>query len=97
VVVVRRGKELGFRYGSEVSRRQVEVDGHPFWMVRFRRLLSPPAHRPGAPPLPPAALASYSHESEVLMLQDAEVLVRRTPEGFSDDEVEWILRTIRIT
>lgn len=41
-VIVRRGKELGFDYGLEQSRRMVKVNGHKFPLVRTMALISPP-------------------------------------------------------
>lgn len=93
-VIVRRGKELGFNYGLEKSKRTVKVKGTEFKLVRYMQLLSPPPLRPGQKPLGPEAAKNYEPESEVLRLPDAEVLMRREPRGFSDAEVEKILAAI---
>ena len=95
-IIVRRGEELGFRYGLELSRRQVELPGGRAWLVRFRRLLSPPAANPRLPPLSPDALRAYSPESEVLYIDGAEIAIPREPGGFTDDEVTMILLALQL-
>ena len=95
-VIVRRGKELGFNYGLEQSRRMVKVKGYKFPLVRTMALLSPPPMRPGQAPMSPKAAKNYQPESEVLYLPDAEVLIRREPSGFSSAEVEKILAAISV-
>jgi hypothetical protein len=93
-VIVRRGKELGFNYGHEQSRRTVVLHGREFTVVRARAILSPPPLRPGQAPMSREAARQFTPESEVLYLPDAEVLLRREPNGFSDAEVERILAAI---
>lgn len=93
-VIVRRGKELGFDYGFEMSRRKVTIQGRKFDVVRSQATLSPPPMRPGGKPMSKEAAKQYQPESEVLYLPDAEILIRRVPEGFSDAEVEKILAAI---
>ena len=95
-VIVRRGKELGFNYGLEQSRRMVSVNGHKFPLVRTMALISPPPMRQGQAPMSPQAAKNYKPESEVLYLPDAEVLIRREPRGFSSAEVEKILAAISV-
>jgi hypothetical protein len=93
-VIVRRGKEMGFNYGSEKSRRMVTIKGHKFPLVRTQAILSPPPMHPGQKPMSKEAAKNYKPESEVLYLPDAEVLIRREPQGFSSAEVEKILAAI---
>ena len=93
-VIVRRGREMGFRYGAEMSRRTVTVKGVEFTLVRYQAILSPPPMRPGQKPMSAEAAKHYKPESEVLRLPDAEVLLRRAPDGFSDEEVQKILEAI---
>lgn len=93
-VIVRRGKELGFNYGFELSRRSVTIQGRSFELVRSQATLSPPPMRPGQKPMTKEAAKHYQPESEVLYLPDAEILIRREPEGFSSAEVDKILAAI---
>ena len=95
-VIVRRGKELGARYGGELGRRTVKVKGGEFPMVRYQAILSPPPMKPGGTPMSAEAAKRYKPISEVLVLPDAEVLIRRDPDGFSDAEVETILAAISV-
>ena len=95
-VVVRRGREMGFNYGLEQSRRMMVVKGHKFPLVRSMAILSPPPLGPGQAPMSKEAAKRYQPESEVLYLPDAEVLIPRQPDGFSDAEVEKILAAISI-
>lgn len=95
-VIVRRGKELGFNYGLEQSRRMVKVKGYQFPLVRTIALISPPPMRQGQEPMSSKAAKNYKPESEVLYLPDAEVLIRREPSGFSNAEVEKILAAISV-
>ncbi len=87
---------MGFSYGLELSRRMVEVDGRPFPLVRFRAILSPPFLMPGALPMDAEAAERYRPVFDVLFLADAETLMPREPDGFSDEEVEAILRGISL-
>jgi len=96
VVVVRRGHEMGHSHGLEKSRRFVTVSGRELPLVRFRAILSPPPLHAGAS-LSEEAARRYQPESEVLFLPDAEVVLRREPDGFSDREVEVILGKISLS
>jgi hypothetical protein len=96
-VIVRRGKELGFQYGIELSHRKVKVRGGEFEVVRYQAILSPPPMKAGQKPMSEKAAANYQPISDVLVLPDAEVLIRREPDGFSDAEVERILAAISLS
>ena len=62
-VIVRRGRELGFQYGFELSRRRVKVKGGGFALVKCQAILSPPPMRAGQPPMSAeAAKKSPGHE-----------------------------------
>jgi hypothetical protein len=87
-VIVRRGDEMGCDYGLELSRHTVRRQT----LVRYRALLSPPPLAPGQPPLAPTAAARYQPEHDILRLADQELLIPRAPDGFSDDEVDAIVR-----
>ena len=93
-VIVRRGKELGFRYGFEQGRRMVQVQGGEYALVTYQELLSPPPLLPGQEPLPAQAAKQYEPVFEVLFLPDAEVLIPREPNGFTD--AERILKAISV-
>ncbi len=95
-LTVRRGEEMGLQYGFEQSRRTVEVQGRSFPLVRFEAILSPPPLMPGAPLLSPEAARHYHPQFDVLFLPDAEISIRRDPDGFSDEEVEAILEAISL-
>ena len=95
-VIVRRGKELGFQYGLEQSRRTVKVKGGQFALVKYQAMLSPPPMKPGGKPMSAEAAKNYTPVSDVLMLPDAEVLIRRDPHGFTDAELEKILASISV-
>jgi hypothetical protein len=95
-VIVRRGSELGFQYGEELSRKMVKIKGHSFPLVRTQASLSPPPLGPGHKPLSKEAAKRYEPESDVLYLPDAEVLIARQPDGFSPAEVEKILAAISV-
>ena len=94
---MRRGRELGFQYGFELSRRTVKVKGGEFALVKYQAILSPPPMRAGQPPMSAEAAKNYKPISDVLVLPDAEVLVRREPGGFTDGELEKILAAITVT
>jgi hypothetical protein len=94
---VRRGRELGFHYGIETSRRKVKVSGIDLVVVRFQAILSPPPLLPGATPMGDRASRAYRPVVDVLFLPDAEVLIVREPDGFSDEEVEAILQAVSIS
>ncbi|MEO7035265.1 MAG: hypothetical protein ABI548_15190 [Polyangiaceae bacterium] len=93
---VRRGKELGHRYGMALERRDVQLGTNRFLMIRFRRLLSPPAANPKLKPLSAQALRGYSPETDVLFVPGAEIAIPREPAGFSDEEVQTILLLIQL-
>ncbi len=93
-VIVRRGNEVGSNYGFELSRRRVTVQGKTFPLVRYVAILSPPPLLPGELPLSPEAAKQYEPEFEVLILPNAEVLLPRAPDGFTDAEVQEILAKI---
>ncbi|MEO8902856.1 MAG: hypothetical protein ABI488_12530 [Polyangiaceae bacterium] len=95
-IFVRRGKELGHRYGMELGRREVQLHAGRFWLIRFRQLLSPPAANPKLKPLSAEALRAYSPETDVLLVPGAEIGIPREPAGFSDEELEAILRAIQV-
>jgi hypothetical protein len=95
-VIVRCGKELGFRYGLELSRRKVKIADGVFELVRYQELLAPPPLLPGHRSLPAAAAKQYQPVVEVLFLPGAEVLIRREPNGFTDADVAKILDAITL-
>jgi len=95
-VIVRRGEERGFWYGFEQGRRKVKVEGGEFELVKYQNRLSPPPLLPGKRPLSAAAAKQYEPVSEVLFLPDAEVLIPRAPDGFTDAEVDKILAAISV-
>lgn len=95
-LIVRRGEERGFWYGFEQGRRKVTVKGGEFELVTYQNRLSPPPLLPGKRPLSAAAAKQYEPVSEVLFLPDAEVLIPRAPDGFTDAEVEKILAAISV-
>jgi len=95
-VIVRRSSELGFPYGFVLSRRMVKVAGGEFELVKYRNLLSPPPLVPGQEPLSAEAAKHYAPVVEVLFLPDAEVLIPREPDGFTDAEVAKILAAISV-
>lgn len=95
-VIVRRGASMGFPYGMQSSERLVRIGDLDVRLTRYTALLSPPPWTPGSTPMTAEAARNYKPESEVLHLPDAEVLIRRAPNGFSDDEVELILAAITL-
>ena len=96
-VIVRRGGPSGVHYGLEMGRRRVTLEGGEFDLVRFQDILSPPPLPPGGVPMSPQAAEAYKPVAEVLFLPDAEVLIRRSPRGFSDAEVGAILDAISVS
>lgn len=50
-VIVRRSEELGFRYGIELSRRKVKIEGRQFELVQVPKpaVPAPIGSRPGTP------------------------------------------------
>ena len=95
-VIVRRGRERGFRYGLALSRRKVTLGDGAFEVVTYQALLSPPPLLPGHQPLSAAAARRYGPVIEVLFLPDAEVLIPRAPDGFTDAEVGKILDAVSV-
>lgn len=96
-IIVRRGAELGHDYGvKEPGERLVTISDVEVKITRHRQILSPPVLEPNARPVTTEAERRYRPESDVLRLPDAEVLIRRTPDGFSDDELAQILAAITI-
>lgn len=95
-IVVRRGAALGHDYGlQEPGDRSVTISGIVVTITRHTQILSPPVLEPGNAPMPGAE--HFDHpEFEVLRLPDAEVLIQRSPDGFSDEEVIQILAAITI-
>ena len=87
VVSVRRGDQMGFDYGLEFGRRALNVDGTPVTLVSYHQLLSPPPLVPRQQPMSQAAAAHYTPESEVAYIAGMEVLLRRHPSGFTEEEV----------
>lgn len=96
-VIVRRGRELGASYGGELGRRTVKVKGGAVPLVKYQAILSPPPLKPGGKPMSAEAAKHYKPISEVLVLPDAEVLIRRDPDGFTDAEVDTILAAISVS
>jgi len=96
-VIVRRGPAMGHDHGFERWRRLVRIGGHEFLVVTSMALHSPPVLAPGAQPMSAEAARSYQPISDVLYLPDAEVLIRREPDGFTDAEVERIVSAIALT
>ncbi|MCB9555273.1 MAG: hypothetical protein H6707_04160 [Deltaproteobacteria bacterium] len=90
-VIVRRGSERGFDYGLPQGEREVELAEERFTVTRYVALLSPPLARPGSPAIDPAR---FKPEVEVLRLPDAELMLPRQPDGFSDDEVAQIFAAV---
>jgi hypothetical protein len=62
-------------------------------VVRMQQVLSPPVMEPGRPPTNPE---DYRPVDDILLLPDGELLIRRSPRGFSDMEVSRILAGIEI-
>jgi len=91
-VIVRRGIEMGTcAYGIEEGTRTATIAGEQVRVTRYHQLLSPPPWTPGAAPVDPSA---YANTSDVVYLPDAELLLDRGVEGFSDEEVERVLSAI---
>jgi hypothetical protein len=96
-VIVRRGDEMESRFGFELSRRTLRLDGMSVEVIRVREILSPPPLMPEQPPV--HDVGQYQPEYDVIMLPDAEVSIPRLPSGpysFSDREVEQIIQRIRL-
>lgn len=95
-VVVRRGDEMGSRFGFELNRRTLQIDGVLVHVIRVREILSPPPFGPGVALVRDEG--QYNPEYDVLVLPDAEIMIQRLPRGirsFSDQEVDQIVQRIR--
>lgn len=96
-VIVRRGAKLGGNYGpQDPDERHIVISGIEVTITRHFQILSPPVLEPGAEPLTPEAASRYRPEYDVVRLPDAEVMIQRSPEGFTDDEVAQIIATITL-
>lgn len=97
-VVVRRGTELGHGYGLQhAQERRITISGVEVTITRHSQILSPPVLEPGSERLTPEAARRYRREHDVVRLPDAEVMIPRSPDGFTDDEVALILAAITVT
>lgn len=94
-VIVRRGRETGFHYGFEQSRRRVKLVGGEFDLIKYEGMISPPIMMAGQSP---GGDDDYHPVSDVLYVPGVEALIPRRPvrRGFTDDEVERILAAIRV-
>ena len=97
-IIARRGTATGHHYGFEQSHRPVNVSGREYEVVMYRNVLSPPPRVP-AQPLLDDPEDSYHPVYEVLYLPGVEVMFQRSPasRGFSDAEIEHVLKAIRVT
>ena len=94
-IIVRRGAGLGHDYGlRHPDERHVAISGIDVTITSHTQTLSPPTLDPGDEPLTSDAAARYRQAYDVLWLPDAEVMIPRSPEGFTDHEVEQIISTI---
>jgi hypothetical protein len=99
-IVLRRGPErMAFQHpASELGRRTLRLGEHEVVVVAIQQVLSPPMPPPGVPMRSPAELEyHYKPIVDVVFLPDGELLVTRTPNGFSDAEVALIFSRIRIS
>lgn len=95
-IVVLRGKELGKHHGLPQGSRRVRIERWELPLERSMTQLSPPPLMPGQQPMSWQAAKRYQPEMEVLYLPDAEVLIHREPDGFSDAEVQKIVAAITL-
>lgn len=96
-VIVRRGTELGHGYGLQhPDERRVVISGIEVAITHHSQVLSPPVWEPGDDALAPEVASRYRPEYDVIWLPDAEVMVPRRPDGFTDDEVTQIIATITL-
>jgi hypothetical protein len=99
-IVLRRGPErLTFQQPAfETGRRIVRVGEHEVVVVAIQQVLSPPVPPTGVPMRSQAELEyHYKPVIEAMFLPDGELLVTRTPNGFTDTEVAQLFSRIRIT
>lgn len=98
-IVLRRGPErMTFQHPAfELGRRTVRLGAHDVVVVAIQQVLSPPVPPPGAP-MRSAAELEYHFKPivDAVFLPDGELLVTRTPNGFSDAEVALIFSRIRV-
>jgi hypothetical protein len=98
-IVLRRGPErMTFQHPAfELGRRTVRLGAHDVVVVAIQQVLSPPVPPPGVPMRSPAELEyHYKPVLDAVFLPDGELLVTRTPNGFSDAEVALIFSRIRV-
>lgn len=95
-VVVRRGADMQSQYGLLLSESSLSVQGQTFLVTRHRSILSPPVLAPGQPLLSPGMANAYQPVTDVVRFPDAHLLIRRAPDGFSDEEVATILQYVEI-
>lgn len=95
-VIVRRGAKLRHDYGTrDPGERLVTISGVDVPVTRHRQILSPPVLEATDAPTTPGVQHDHP-EFDVLWLPDAEVMIPRRPDGFSDDEVAQILTAITL-
>lgn len=80
-VVARRGREMGFDYGSAKGRRRVAVGENTFELVEYEDVLT---------------CGAGTIRCELLRLPDAELLFPKGVDGFSDAEIEHILASVKL-
>ena len=81
----------------ELGRRTVRLGAHDVVVVAIQQVLSPPVPPPGVPMRSAAELEyHYKPVLDAMFLPDGELLVTRTPNGFSDAEVALIFSRIRV-
>ena len=99
-VIMRRGREMGFNYGAELSRRTVKIKGHSFPLVRTVAILSPPPLRPdqfvsfimGMPlDFKPGTDAKYSNVGYVIL---GEVIAKVSGQSYDRFVTENVLKPI---
>lgn len=98
-IVLRRGPQrMTFQSpASEVGRRSIRIGAHDAVVVAIQQVLSPPVPPSGVPMRSQAELEyHYKPVVDVLYLPDGELLITRTPNGFTDEEVELIVSRIVI-
>ena len=98
-IVLRRGPErMTFQHpATEVGRRTIRIGAHDVVVVSIQQVLSPPVPPPGVPMRSQAELEyHYKPVVDVLYLPDGELLITRTPNGFTDEDVVLIFARIVI-
>ena len=98
-IVLRRGPErMTFEPPStEVGRRTIRIGSHDIVVVAIQQVLSPPVPPSGVPMRSQAELEyHYKPVVDVVYLPDGELLITRTPNGFTDEEVGLIVARIGI-